>query len=67
MTSEKTGQRHKNKVYFKDQDLDLYLQAFSLNHLSYGGWQQRATRRRRSGRPSLSSTTWSIPRRRCAF
>jgi alpha-beta hydrolase superfamily lysophospholipase len=37
MSKEKTGQRHKNKIYFKDQDLDLYLQAFPLNHLSYGG------------------------------
>lgn len=37
MAKEKTGQRHKNKIYFKDQDLDLYLQAFPLNHLSYGG------------------------------
>jgi pimeloyl-ACP methyl ester carboxylesterase len=37
MSKEKTGQRHKNKAYFKDQDLDLYLQAFPLNHLSYGG------------------------------
>jgi len=37
MSKEKTGQRHKNKVYFKDQDLDLYLQAFPLNHLTYGG------------------------------
>src|SRR5918998_6113600 len=37
MSKERTGQRHKNKVYFKDPDLDLYLQAFPLNHLSYGG------------------------------
>jgi hypothetical protein len=37
MAREKTVQRHKNKIYFKDQDLDLYLQAFPLNHLSYGG------------------------------
>ena len=37
MARERTGQRHKNKIYFKDQDLDLYLQAFPLNHLSYGG------------------------------
>jgi dipeptidyl aminopeptidase/acylaminoacyl peptidase len=37
MASEKTGQRHKNKIYFKDQDLDLYLQAFPVNHISYGG------------------------------
>ncbi len=29
MSKEKTGQRHKNKIYFKDQDLDLYLQALS--------------------------------------
>jgi hypothetical protein len=35
MAREKTGQRHKNKVYFKVQD--LYLQAFPLNHLSYCG------------------------------
>ena len=31
MSKERTGQRHKNKIYFKDQDLDLYLQAFPLN------------------------------------
>ena len=31
MTKDRTGQRHKNKIYFKDQDLDLYLQAFPLN------------------------------------
>ena len=37
MVKEKTGQRHKNKAYFKDQDLDLYLQAFPLNHQTYGG------------------------------
>jgi pimeloyl-ACP methyl ester carboxylesterase len=37
MSKEKTGQRHKNKVYFRDQDLDLYLQAFPLNNQSYGG------------------------------
>ena len=37
MSTEKTGQRHKNKIYFKDQDLDLYLQAFPLNFQSYGG------------------------------
>ena len=37
MSKEKTGQRHKNKVYFKDQDLDLYLQAFPLNFQTYGG------------------------------
>jgi pimeloyl-ACP methyl ester carboxylesterase len=37
MAKEKAGQRHKNKVYFKDQDLDLYLQAFPLNHQTYGG------------------------------
>jgi pimeloyl-ACP methyl ester carboxylesterase len=37
MSKERTGQRHKNKVYFKDPDLDLYLQAFPLNHQSYGG------------------------------
>jgi hypothetical protein len=30
MAKETPGQRHKNKVYFKDQDLDLYLQAFPL-------------------------------------
>ena len=35
MAREKTGQRHKNKIYFKVQD--LYLQAFPLNHLSYCG------------------------------
>ena len=37
MAKGKTGQRHKNKIYFKDQDLDLYLQAFPVNHMSYGG------------------------------
>jgi pimeloyl-ACP methyl ester carboxylesterase len=37
MSTEKTGQRHKNKIYFKDQDLDLYLQAFPLNFQTYGG------------------------------
>jgi pimeloyl-ACP methyl ester carboxylesterase len=37
MSKERSGQRHKNKIYFKDQDLDLYLQAFPLNHQSYGG------------------------------
>jgi alpha-beta hydrolase superfamily lysophospholipase len=37
MGKEQTGQRHKNKVYFKDQDLDLYLQAFPLNFQTYGG------------------------------
>jgi alpha-beta hydrolase superfamily lysophospholipase len=37
MAKERTGQRHKNKIYFEDQDLDLYLQAFPLNHLGYGG------------------------------
>jgi alpha-beta hydrolase superfamily lysophospholipase len=37
MSKERTGQRHKNKVYFKDQDLDLYLQAFPLNFQTYGG------------------------------
>lgn len=37
MSKERIGQRHKNKVYFKDPDLDLYLQAFPLNHQSYGG------------------------------
>src|SRR3712207_7511493 len=37
MSKEKTGQRHKNKIYFKDQDLDLYLQAFPLNFQTYGG------------------------------
>jgi pimeloyl-ACP methyl ester carboxylesterase len=37
MSKEKTGQRHKNKVYFKDGDLDLYLQAFPLNFQTYGG------------------------------
>jgi pimeloyl-ACP methyl ester carboxylesterase len=37
MNKERTGQRHKNKIYFKDPDLDLYLQAFPLNHQSYGG------------------------------
>jgi pimeloyl-ACP methyl ester carboxylesterase len=35
MAKEKTGQRHRNKVYFKD--LDLYLQAFPLNFQAYGG------------------------------
>jgi hypothetical protein len=37
MSTEKSGQRHKNKIYFKDQDLDLYLQAFPLNFQTYGG------------------------------
>jgi pimeloyl-ACP methyl ester carboxylesterase len=37
MSREKTGQRHKNKIYFRDQDLDLYMQAFPLNHQTYGG------------------------------
>jgi alpha-beta hydrolase superfamily lysophospholipase len=37
MNKERTGQRHKNKIYFKDQDLDLYLQAFPLNFQAYGG------------------------------
>jgi pimeloyl-ACP methyl ester carboxylesterase len=37
MTKDRTGQRHKNKIYFKDQDLDLYLQAFPLNFQTYGG------------------------------
>jgi alpha-beta hydrolase superfamily lysophospholipase len=37
MSKENTGQRHKNKIYFKDQDLDLYLQAFPLNFQTYGG------------------------------
>ena len=37
MSKERTGQRHKNKIYFKDQDLDLYLQAFPLNFQTYGG------------------------------
>jgi len=37
MSKQKTGQRHANKVYFKDQDLDLYLQAFPLNFQTYGG------------------------------
>jgi pimeloyl-ACP methyl ester carboxylesterase len=37
MIEDKTGQRHKNKIYFKDQDLDLYLQAFPLNFQTYGG------------------------------
>ena len=36
MRKEKTGQRHKNKIYFKDQDLDLYRQAFPLNLQTYG-------------------------------
>jgi pimeloyl-ACP methyl ester carboxylesterase len=35
MAKETAGQRHKNKVYFKDQD--LYLQAFPLNFQAYGG------------------------------
>jgi pimeloyl-ACP methyl ester carboxylesterase len=37
MSKERTGQRHKNKIYFKNQDLDLYLQAFPLNFQTYGG------------------------------
>jgi dienelactone hydrolase len=37
MSKERTGQRHKNKIYFKDQELDLYLQAFPLNFQTYGG------------------------------
>jgi pimeloyl-ACP methyl ester carboxylesterase len=37
MSKERAGQRHKNKIYFKDQDLDLYLQAFPLNFQTYGG------------------------------
>jgi pimeloyl-ACP methyl ester carboxylesterase len=37
MAKERTGQRHKNKIYFKDQELDLYLQAFPLNFQTYGG------------------------------
>ena len=37
MSTEKSGQRHKNKIYFKDQELDLYLQAFPLNFQTYGG------------------------------
>jgi hypothetical protein len=34
MSKEKTGQRHKNKIYFRD--LDLYRQAFPLNLQTYG-------------------------------
>jgi pimeloyl-ACP methyl ester carboxylesterase len=37
VAKERTGQRHKNKIYFKDQELDLYLQAFPLNFQTYGG------------------------------
>jgi pimeloyl-ACP methyl ester carboxylesterase len=37
MSKERAGQRHKNKIYFKDQELDLYLQAFPLNFQTYGG------------------------------
>jgi hypothetical protein len=37
MSKERTGQRHKNKIYFKDGDLDLYLQAVPLNFQTYGG------------------------------
>jgi pimeloyl-ACP methyl ester carboxylesterase len=37
MSKQRTGQRHKNKIYFKDQELDLYLQAFPLNFQTYGG------------------------------
>ena len=37
MSKERTGQRHKNKVYFKDSELDFYLQAFPLGYQTYGG------------------------------
>jgi hypothetical protein len=36
MSKERTGQRHENEIYFKDQDLDLYLRAFPLNFQTYG-------------------------------
>jgi pimeloyl-ACP methyl ester carboxylesterase len=37
MSKQRAGQRHKNKVYFKDAELDFYLQAFPLGYQTYGG------------------------------
>lgn len=37
MSTNRIGQRHKNQVYFKDSELDFYLQAFPLGYQTYGG------------------------------
>lgn len=37
MSKKRTGQRHKNKIYFKDSELYFYLQAFPLGYQTYGG------------------------------
>ena len=37
MARRKFGQRHTNKVYFRDSELDFYLQAFPLGYATYGG------------------------------
>ena len=37
MARRRVGQRHTNKVYFRDPELDFYLQAFPLGYATYGG------------------------------
>lgn len=37
MSGEQTNQRLKKSVYFKNLELDLYLQGFPLNYITYGG------------------------------
>ncbi len=37
MARRRVGQRHTNKVYFRDSELDFYLQAFPLGYATYGG------------------------------
>src|SRR3712207_1808953 len=37
MSANRIGQRHKNQVYFRDAELDFYLQAFPLGYQTYGG------------------------------
>src|SRR3712207_3659480 len=37
MSTNRIGQRHKNQIYFKDSELDFYLQAFPLGYQTYGG------------------------------
>ena len=37
MARRRVGQRHTNKIYFRDSELDFYLQAFPLGYATYGG------------------------------
>ena len=37
MAKDKRTRRHENMVYFKDEDLDFYLQASPVGYATYGG------------------------------